>query len=212
MTQLTPPTTPAPDGTDPEMALPALIPQPAGLTLPIRVPVLADCAGALVPGEVIGSTSNVLLLQAHDTAFSQVPLGTPVRLKLEWDRQLLGGRIAAHGVAGRVLVALGERAIRRSRRFAVDLPGMARSAHLAVAVEVRVTDLSAGGARVEGIALPLGSDVDLHFAPPNRAEPLNVLGFVVRAIEGSERPAIGVAFRLVQRSVDVLGGTTLAPA
>jgi hypothetical protein len=134
-------------------------------------------------------------------------LGTRIRLHSEWDRQTVNGRIAAHGVSGRFLVSLGERAIRRSRRFTVNLAGFARSPQLAGTVEVRVTDLSTGGARVQGIELPVGSEVGLRFTPPNRAEPLNVSGFVVRVIEGTDAPTVGVAFRLVQPSMDLLGRT-----
>jgi hypothetical protein len=183
-----------------------LIAQPDRPTLPMRVPVVADCAGVFSKAEVLGSTENVLLLQGSD-ATSLPPLGTPIRLRVEWDRQALMGRIAAHGVAGRYLVTIGERAIRRSRRFPVDLPGIARSAHWQGAIEVRVTDLSAGGARVEGIDLPIGSDVDLQFTPPRKSVPIDVRGFIVRAIDGAGLPTVGVAFRLVQPSMDVLAST-----
>jgi hypothetical protein len=110
-------------------------------------------------------------------------------------------------VAGRFLISLGERGIRRSRRFAVDLPGVAHSAQLPGGVEVLVRDLSTGGARVAGIDLPVGSDVGLKFTPPGRPEPISVLGFVVRAIQGTPVPMVGVAFRLVQPSLDVLART-----
>ncbi|HLZ26525.1 MAG TPA: PilZ domain-containing protein [Chloroflexota bacterium] len=182
-----------------------LIAQPDRPTLPIRVPVVADCGGSIRLAEVIGSTGNVLLLQALDPNAVLPVLGTVVRLKVDWDRQVLNGRLAAHGVAGRFLVSIGERAIRSSRRFAVSLPGTAQSVHLYGAVEVRIADLSTGGARVEGIDLPVGSDVSLTFTPPGRTEPINVTGFVVRQIEGTEVSTLGVAFRLVQQSMDVLG-------
>jgi hypothetical protein len=42
----------------------------------------------------------------------------------------LNGRLAAHGVARRFLVTIDERAIRRSRRFTVDLAGLAMSQQL----------------------------------------------------------------------------------
>jgi hypothetical protein len=182
-----------------------LIAQPDRPKLPIRVPVIADCGGSIRLAEVIGSTGNVLLLQALDPAVALPVLGTLVRLKVDWDRQVLNGRLAAHGVAGRFLVSIGERAIRTSRRFAVSLPGTAQSIHLYGTVEVRIADLSTGGARVEGIDLPVGSDVNLTFTPPGRPAPINVTGFVVRAIGGTEVPTLGVAFRLVQQSMDVLG-------
>ena len=181
---------------------PGLIPQPDRPSLPIRVPVVADCGVSVTQAHIIGSTEGVLLLQGPDD--TPVPtLGTHIRLRVDWDRQLLLGRIAAHGVAGRYLVALGERPIRRSRRFPVDLPGTARSAHLYGAVAVRVLDLSTGGARIQGMDLPVGSDVELQFTPPGHTAPLTVIGFVVRSI-GGDVPTLGVAFRLVQPSIDVL--------
>jgi hypothetical protein len=183
-----------------------LIAQPDRPTLPMRVPVVADCAGMFMKAEVLGSTENVLLLQGSEGA-SLPPLGTPIRLRVQWDRQALAGRIAAHGVAGRYLVTIGERAIRRSRRFPVNLPGIARSLHLPGAVEVCVTDLSAGGARVEGIDLPIGSEVDLQFTPPRKSGPIDVRGFIVRTIGGVDAPTVGVAFRLVQPSMDVLASS-----
>jgi hypothetical protein len=185
-----------------------IIPQPERPRLPLRVPVEAELGGATVRAEVLGSTTNVLLLEAPECP-SLPSLGTPVRLRLLWDRQVLNGRIAAHGVGGRFLVSVGERAIRRSRRFIVDLAGLARSAQIGTA-DVRITDLSTGGARVEGIDLPIGAEIELRFTPPGRGAPITVLGFVVRAIGETEPPALGVAFRLVQPSMDVLGNSPLA--
>jgi hypothetical protein len=194
------------------VAAPDLIPQPARPELPIRVPVLADLGGTLVPAEILGSTANVLLLSGPEH-WTLPPLGTLVRLSLDWDRQTLSGRLAAHGVAGRFLVSVGERPIRRSRRFAVNLPAIAASPQLYGPVEVRLKDLSAGGARIEGIELPIGSEVELTFTPPGRKQPLTVLAFVVRTIDAAEQPTIGVAFRLVQKSLDVLGSSAaVAPS
>ena len=179
----------------------ALIPTPERPRLPLRVPVEADLGGASVKAEVLGSTSNVLLVQGPEN--EKLPgLGTQVRIRLEWDRQLLTGRLAAYGVAGRFLVTLGERAIRRSRRFNVDLAGTART--VADSTDVRITDLSSGGARIEGIDVPVGTEIELRFTPPGRTAPTNVLGFVVRSIDNAEVPSLGVAFRLVQPSMDAL--------
>ena len=166
---------------------------------------VADCGGSIRLAEVIGSTGNVLLLQALDPTAVLPVLGTVVRLKVDWDRQVLNGRLAAHGVAGRFLVSIGERAIRSSRRFAVSLPGTAQSIHLYGTVEVRIADLSTGGARVEGHrpASWQRRQPDLH--TPGRPAPINVTGFVVRQIGGTEVPTLGVAFRMVQQSMDVLG-------
>jgi PilZ domain-containing protein len=201
---LQPDTLPATDTDEPARG--ARIPQPHRPNLPIRVPVAADFGGGTVLlAEVIGSTDNVLLLQGPDSGATLAPLGTPVRLRVGWDRQMLTGRLAAHGVEGRFLISIGERAIRRSRRFPVDLPGVARSPLLPGPVEVRVTDLSTGGARVEGVELAVGSEVELRFTPPGRPTPITVLGFVVRLIEIDGARSVGLAFRLVQPSTDLLG-------
>jgi hypothetical protein len=182
-----------------------LIPQPSRPNLPIRVPVAADFgSGNVVHAEVIGSTANVLLLQGPDTGTKIAPLGAPVRLRVDWDRQLLSCRLAAYGATGRFLVSIGERAIRRSRRFPVDLPGVARAPQLLGPVDVRVVDLSSGGARVEGVELPVGSELELRFTPPGRPTPITVLGFVVRVIGNPDVRSVGLAFRLVQPSMDLL--------
>jgi hypothetical protein len=181
-----------------------LIPQPDRPTLPIRVPVDADFGGSVLHAEVIGSTANVVLLQGPATGAAIMPLGAPVRLRVDWDRQTLKGRLAAHGVEGRFLVSIGERAIRSARRFPVDLPGLAKSPQFIRMVEVRVIDLSTGGARIQGIDLPVGSDIELRFTPPGRPEPITVVGFVVRAMERDGLPSIGLAFRMAQPSLDLL--------
>lgn len=194
-----------------EMVEGGLIPQPERPSqFPIRVPVIAECGGAVLQAEVIGSTENVLLLQGLAKPMALPPLGTPVRMRVDWDRQLLNGRIAAHGVANRFLVSIGERAIRRSRRFAVNLPATANCAHLYGPIEVRVTDLSTGGARIEGIELPIGTELELRFTPPGQPGPITVLAFVVRMIGGAQVPTVGVAFRLAQPSIEVLGAASRA--
>jgi PilZ domain len=186
----------------------SLIPPAERPSLPLRVPLEADLGGTTLRAEVLGSTDDVLLLQGDGESKTLPSLGTPVRLRLEWDRQTLNGRLAAHGVAGRFLVTIGERAIRRSRRFSVDLEGIARSPRLYGAAEVRITDLSTGGARVAGIDFSIGTEVELHFIPPGRQAPIDVLGFVVRRIDDTEVPTVGVAFRLGQPIIDALGQIT----
>jgi hypothetical protein len=201
-----PDTVPTTDGSEPVSS--GLIPQPSRPNVPIRVPVTADFgSGNVVRADVIGSTASVLLLQGPDMGAKIAQLGAPVRLRVEWDRQLLNCRLAAHGAAGRFLVSIGERAIRRSRRFAVDLPGVARAPHLPEPIDVRVVDLSTGGARVEGIDLPVGAELELRFTPPGRPTPITVLGFVVRQVEIDDARSVGLAFRLVQPSMDLLGAS-----
>jgi hypothetical protein len=181
-----------------------LVPQPQRQHLPLRVPVVLELRTSSLAAEVLGSTASVLLLEARLSNPVLPPLGTLVRVRVEWDHQIITGRLAAHGAAGRFLVSLGEREIRRSRRFNVNLTGTALGACLQGPVEVRITDLSTGGARIEGVQPPIGSDLELCFTPPGRVAPITVSGFVVRSIDQAEVPTVGVAFRLSPASTDVL--------
>jgi hypothetical protein len=190
----------------------APIQQPDRNHVPIRVPVDADFGGgSVLPAEVIGSTAHVLLLQGPKAGTKLARLGAPVRLRVKWDRQMLTGRFASYGVAGRFLVSIGERPIRQTQRYSVDLPGVAYASQLPQGrAQVWVADLSTGGARIRGIDLEVGSELELRFKPPGREEPITVLGFVVRVIDSADGGSVALAFRLVPPSLDVLG--TAAPS
>jgi hypothetical protein len=177
--------------------MPEIIEQPPALELPLKVPVVVNFGQSSLRAEVLGSSAHVMLLQGLDPTRLPV-LGTRVRLHVGWDRQQLTGRLAAHGVSSRFLVTLGERAIRRTRRFPVDLPATVRSAHLPAVEPARIVDLSTSGARVEGpvASLPIGAEVELRFTPPGHSEPQAFHGFVSRTITGTPVPAVGVAFGL----------------
>jgi hypothetical protein len=163
--------------------------------LPIRVPVRLLVESASIAAHVLGSTANVLLVECTEPLGEQLPLGASVCLDVEWDQQRLEGRVAAHGIAGRLLVSLGARAIRRTRRFSVSLEASAKVHGAAAPWRVRIVDLSAGGARLRGIDLPVGSEFELTFQPPKRPAAVTMRAFVVRTIEAPEGRMLGVAFR-----------------
>jgi PilZ domain len=175
----------------------AIVEQPPPLEFPLRVPVVVAFGSSSIQAEVLGSSSHVMLLQGLES--TRLPaLGTPLLLKVGWDRQQLSGRLAALGVSSRFLVTLGQRAIRRARRFPVDLSATLSSAHLPGVLQARIVDLSTGGARVEGpvASLPVGAEVELRFTPPGHSEPTAFHGFVSREIPNAATPAVGVAFGL----------------
>ena len=179
--------------------------------LPIRVPVVGLCSGDVIRGDVVVATPHVIVLERTDDSTEVPPLGSPIRLRLEWDRHIIQGRVAANGSSGRFLVSVGERAIRRSQRYAVNLVGMVRSPHLHAAVQVHIRDLSAGGARIEGVELPIGAELELQFTPPFQTAPMSVAAFIAREIEGAEVPSLGVAFRTSQPALERLGRLQLVP-
>ena len=105
--------------------------------------------------------------------------------------------MAEHGRAGRFLIAMGERAVRRSLRLRVSLPGKLRGGSLTEWTDVELADLTTGGARVRGVELPVGSQVTLAFTPPGRSDQVTVRALVAHGTHGAQRPWIGIAFRLV---------------
>jgi hypothetical protein len=144
---------------------------------------------------LIHAAHNMLVLEAADPHLALPAEGTTVTV--EAPRETLIGRVAEHGRGGRFLVALGERPVRRANRVRVTLPATARSAQLGEPREVEIVDLTTGGARVRGVQLPVGSEVNLHFTPPGREEPVTVRASVVHAGQAAQQPWIGLAFRLV---------------
>jgi hypothetical protein len=182
-----------------------MIEQPAALEFPLKVPVVAAFSTSSVKAEVLGSSPHVMLLQGLEPT-RLPPLGTPLRLHVGWDRQQFTARLAAHGVNSRFLVTLGERPIRGTRRFPVDLPATVRSPHLSTVEPARIVDLSASGARIEGpgARLPVGAELELRFTPPGNTEPMVFHGFVSREVPGAANSAIGIAFGLASPSLELL--------
>ena len=122
-------------------------------------------------------------------------LGTPVRIARPGET--LTGRVAEHGRAGRFLVSLGDRPVRRATRLRVHLPATLRCSQRPEPLPVDIVDLTSAGARIRGIELGVGSEVTLCFTPPGREDAVTVRATVVHGTRGAVQPWIGVAFRLV---------------
>jgi PilZ domain len=144
---------------------------------------------------LIHAADNMLVLEAGDPSLPLPPDGTSVRV--ESPRETLNGRVAEHGRASRFLVSLGDRPVRRANRLRVSLPATLRSAQLGEPRQAEIVDLTTGGARVRGVELGVGSEVNLRFTPPGRDEPVTVRATVVHGTHGAQQPWVGLAFRLV---------------
>jgi hypothetical protein len=144
---------------------------------------------------VLHAAGHLLILEVADPQQVLPPVGTSVRI-IEPGQQR-AGRLAEHGRAGRFLVTLGDRPVRRALRLKVSLPATLRSRELDGPRQVELVDLTTGGARVRGIELPVHSQVTLDFTPPGRSEPVTVRASVAHSTHGGKQPWIGVAFRLV---------------
>jgi hypothetical protein len=61
-------------------------------------------------------------------------------------------------------------------------------------MRARVVDLSSSGARLRGVRLAVGADIELTFVPPGRRDAVTMRNVVVRAIDEHGEGEIGVAF------------------
>jgi len=144
---------------------------------------------------ILHAASDMLVLESANPRQTLPPLGTLVHVSGETLK--VTGRLAEHGRAGRFLVCVGSRPVRRTIRMRVSLPGTLRCAFLPKPVLVEIADLTTAGARVRGVELPVNSQVALDFTPPGRDQPVTVRALVAHATHGASQPWIGLVFRLV---------------
>jgi hypothetical protein len=144
---------------------------------------------------ILHAARDLLVLEAADPRQTLPPPGTLVHVRGE--SQNLTGRVAEQGRAGRFLVCLGSRPVRRSIRLRVSLPGTLRCPLLPEPKLVEIIDLTTAGARVRGVELPVNTQVALDFTPPGRNESVTVRALVAHATHGADLPWIGLIFRLV---------------
>ena len=148
-----------------------------------------------VTAVILHTAQDMLVLEAADPRQTLPPLGT--LMHVSGDALQVSGRLAEHGRAGRFLVCLGSRPVRRSIRMRVSLPGTLRSPSLPEPRQVEIADLTTAGARVRGVELPVNSQVALDFTPPGRDQSVTVRALVAHATQGAAQPWIGLIFRLV---------------
>lgn len=144
---------------------------------------------------ILHAARDMLVLEAADPRLTLPPLGTVVQVNGEVLK--VAGRLAEHGRAGRFLVCLGSRPVRRSMRMRVSLPGLLRSPLLPKPLQVEIADLTTSGARVRGVELPVNSQVALDFTPPGRDQSVTVRALVAHATHCAAQPWVGLIFRLV---------------
>jgi hypothetical protein len=144
---------------------------------------------------VVHAGRDMLVLEAADPHQALPPLGTLI--EVSGDIAHVTGRLAEEGRAGRFLISLGDRPVRRVLRLRVSLPGTLRCPSLPQPATVEIVDLTTGGARLRGVHLPVGGQVTFDFTPPGRDTSVTVRALVAHASNQAEQPWIGVLFRLV---------------
>jgi hypothetical protein len=151
--------------------------------------------GVSTRATVLASGIGVLVLQGPTPRGHAQLVGTIVRVQPPGSSSRRASRIAAYGQGNTFLVALGLRAIRRAPRSRVDVPAVARVG-TRQPTHCRIVDLSRSGARVLGVAAPIGSILELSYVAPGNGRVQVVRAVVVRADVDSEGPRVGVAFCL----------------
>jgi hypothetical protein len=154
-----------------------------------------EAANERLTAVIVHAARDLLVLEAPDPHPNLPPLGANVHVKAELFQ--VDGHMAEVGRAGRFLVAIGDRPVRRAARLRVCLPAVARGSALPEPCTVEIVDLTTGGARIRGLELPPLAQVTLDFTPPGREDPVSVRAVVAHGTHRAEMPWIGVTFRLV---------------
>ncbi|MGI9148267.1 MAG: hypothetical protein ACR2IK_17225 [Chloroflexota bacterium] len=152
----------------------------------------APCQATAV---LVHAGRDMLVLEASNPRQALPPVGTLIQVGGDIEHQT--GRLAEEGRAGRFLISVGDRPVRRILRLRVSAAGTLRSPSLPEPVTVEIVDLTTEGARIHGVDLPVGSQVTFSFTPPGRDEPVTVRAGVAHTSHAPNRPWIGVVFRLV---------------
>ncbi|HEY3062277.1 MAG TPA: methyl-accepting chemotaxis protein [Chloroflexota bacterium] len=102
---------------------------------------------------------------------------------------------ALAGTADRLRTVIAHFQLTEARRESVNIPVAARSTAWAGERSARIVDLSATGARIDGLEATVGTLVDLTFVASPGSAPTHRRGKVMRILESDSSPSVGVAFQ-----------------
>jgi hypothetical protein len=103
--------------------------------------------------------------------------------------------VAALGeTADRLRRAIAHFQLTDARRQAVNIPVSVRCAAWAGERQARIVDLSATGARIDGLEAPSGAELDLRFVPSGERTSVHRRAVVKRSAMGDNGPWLGLAF------------------
>jgi len=103
--------------------------------------------------------------------------------------------VAALGeTADRLRRAIAHFQLTDARRQAVNIPVSVRCPAWAGERPARIVDLSATGARIDGLEAPAGAELDLHFVPSGERASVHRRAVVKRSAMGDHGPWLGLAF------------------
>ena len=101
---------------------------------------------------------------------------------------------ALAGTADQLRRAVAHFQLTEARRQAVNIPVRVRGAAWSGERQATIVDLSATGARVDGLEAPAGAELVLVFVPTGERAPVTRRATVKRSVRGDGGPWLGLAF------------------
>jgi methyl-accepting chemotaxis protein len=121
-------------------------------------------------------------------------MGSQVETAAEAMANARVGTEALAGTADRLRRLISHFRLTEARREAVNIPVTARCAAWAGSRSARIVDLSATGARIDGLAAPAGSELQLVFVDPVTTLRVQKVARVMRSAVSDGGPWVGIAF------------------
>jgi hypothetical protein len=156
---------------------------------------IADSAQAATEGtRALGALMQPVRVVAEGNAQSTQEMARQMAQATESMREARGGVDALTGTAERLRTLIAHFQLTEARRQAVSIPVVVRSTAWPGERSALIVDLSATGARIDGLEAAAGTLLSMTFVPTRGAQPVRRRGKVMRALQGDNGPAVGIAF------------------
>lgn len=160
-----------------------------------QVGAIAVAARSATAGtHALGDLMQPLRLVAEANAGAAGDMTRQVGVAAEAMSTARDGIDALGGTADRLRRVIAHFQLTEARRQAVDIPVVVRSSVFAGERHARIVDLSATGARVDGLEAPSGAQLELTFVPTGERTAVVRHATVKRSAMGDNGPWLGLAF------------------
>ncbi|MDQ3812163.1 MAG: methyl-accepting chemotaxis protein [Chloroflexota bacterium] len=156
--------------------------------------IAASTETATVGTRALGASMQPLRLVAEDNARATHQMTRQAVEAAAAMGRALEGVDALRGTADRLRTVIAHFQLTEASRHVVDIAVTARAAGWAGERRARIVDLSATGARIDGLHAAVGTLLELTFVPAPGAPAVRRRGKVMRQLGRDGRAAIGIAF------------------
>lgn len=160
-----------------------------------RVEAIASSAQAASSGtRSLGELMQPVRVVAEGNAQATRDMAEQVTSAAEAMQQARGGVDDLTATAERLRQQIAHFQLTEARRQAVSIPVTVRAATWTGERRATIVDLSATGARIDGLEAEVGTELRLTFTPTPGAATVHQRGKVMRQLTGDNGPSVGVAF------------------